>query len=642
MQLIEGVEQTVGLIQTTAQGRRLKRQATLKLQGSRIFFVKSPFELKDEIKAMQGSKWHGFEDPPIKQWSIANSDRNRFQLSLMSGENPYARFDKPLVEHTFTRPLMEHQKLMVNTALTYHVQIWAAEMGTGKSLAAIEVIERVPGPWLWIGPKKTLKAMEIEFRQWGADPSRVTFLTYDGLTKWQREFKPGDLVPSGVIFDESSLLKNASSGRSKSAQFVADLIRGLDGYVLLLSGTPASKKPVNWWSQCEIACPGFLKEGSPKEMEKRLGFAKPQETPQGIVMVTKSWRDNENKCAKCGEFQDHQCHDLDHCMLMGLDHHKFEKSKNEVAYLYDRLKGLATVIFKKDCMDLPDKRYRIVNLEPSSSLKRAAQVIFDTAPTAVQAMTLLRCLSDGFQYRDVKNGQKECNICEGTKVAEEWRHKTDPDYDFSPGDLRDPELAAQLEKYELPCPNCNGTGEMDRYIRESRDVKCPKEDALVDLLAECEESERIVVFAGFQASVDRCVAICQRENWHVIKCDGRGFSVHQPDGTEVDVANPLQFWKDHDGLVAFVGNPESAGYGLTLTESHMIVFWSNSFKTEVRTQAEDRIHRPGIDLNKGATIVDLVHLASDQKVIDLLKDNRRIELMTMGEFRETFAECLAA
>ena len=40
------------------------------------------------------------------------------------------------------------------------------------------------------------------------------------------------------------------------------------------------------------------------------------------------------------------------------DTHLFEESENEVARLYDRLKGLATIVHKKDCLDLPDKVYK--------------------------------------------------------------------------------------------------------------------------------------------------------------------------------------------------------------------------------------------------------------------------------------------
>ena len=76
---------------------------------------------------------------------------------------------------------------------------------------------------------------------------------------------------------------------------------------------------------------------------------------------------------------------------------------------------------------------------------------------------------------------------------------------------------------------------------------------------------------------------------------------------------------------------------LTLTESRMAVYWSNSFKPEYRTQSEDRIHRLGMDVNKGCVIVDLIHLPTDYKVLDIIRENRRLELMTMGEIAVDWA-----
>ena len=62
----------------------------------------------------------------------------------------------------------------------------------------------------------------------------------------------------------------------------------------------------------------------------------------------------------------------------------------------------------------------------------------------------------------------------------------------------------------------------------------------------------------------------------------------------------------------------------------MIVFWSNSFKPEYRIQAEARIQTLGKD-NPGLLIVDLFHLPTDVKVVNTIRDNRQLELMTMGE-----------
>jgi SNF2 family DNA or RNA helicase len=173
-----------------------------------------------------------------------------------------------------------------------------------------------------------------------------------------------------------------------------------------------------------------------------------------------------------------------------------------------------------------------------------------------------------------------------------------------------------------------------KYKRITREVPCPKEAKLIGRLDECEESGRIVIFAGFQGALDRIQNICHKRHWSVVRCDGRGWHVTTSDGKLVKVDKPLHYWKDCETnpRVAFVAHPQSGGLSLNLTESRMSVFWSNDFNPESRSQAEDRIHRMGMDENRGCKIVDLFHLPSDIHVRNILLDNRRLELMTMGEF----------
>ena len=106
-------------------------------------------------------------------------------------------------------PLMPHQCDMADAGLTYHFQIWAAEMGTGKSLAAQEVMERSGVDlWYWIGPKTSLPNIRREFRKWNMDPTIcVEMMTYEALVRKMDDWKTEDELPRGVIFDESSKLK---------------------------------------------------------------------------------------------------------------------------------------------------------------------------------------------------------------------------------------------------------------------------------------------------------------------------------------------------------------------------------------------------------------------------------------------------
>jgi SNF2 family DNA or RNA helicase len=423
------------------------------------------------------------------------------------------------------------------------------------------------------------------------DPTiRVEMLTYEALVRRVDDWKDGDELPRGVIFDESSKLKTPTSQRSKAAQRLADMIRakyGFDGYVVLMSGTPAPKSPIDHWSPCEIAWPGFLREGSVKALEQRLAFMADKQFDAGVFKKRIGWKDDESKCSVCGETEIQGPHELDGITDPD-DYHRFEPSKNEVAYMYERLSGLVVIKHKKDCLALPEKRYRKITCKPNASTLRVAQAIAASAPNAVTGLTLLRELSDGFQYREVKDGETECPHCpESCGTVHEWFDPEDEDRTFRAIDMLDETLVSRLEKREVDCPRCGGSGKVDRMKRIAREVPCPKTKALKGLLEENEEVGRIVIFAGFTGAVDRVAAICRKDGWDVVRCDGRGFQVTTHDGQVVSDVAPLDYWADleENPRVAFVAHPESGGMSLTLVEARTAVFWSNSYKPEYRAQA---------------------------------------------------------
>jgi len=633
----------IKLIKETAKGGKIKVPAQIQVENGRIEFVKSPFALKDEIKAMKGARWHGYDEKPRKIWSVKDCFRNHFQLRCMMGENPYEWFDQPIRTWDYARPLRDHQFDLANAGLTYHYQIWAAEMGVGKTLAAIEVMENSNKlNWWWVGPKKSLDAsIKREFDKWNLNPEiNVDLMSYEMMTKRMKTWQDGLPAPDGVIFDESSRLKSDHAQRSEMAQALADAIReehGYGGYVILMSGTPSPKTPLDWWSQAEIAWPGFLREGSRSAFEQRLAFMVMQDFATGSFLKRIGWKDDENKCAKCGEYPDDPVHDRELSMTLGVDYHQFVPSKNEVAYLNERLKGLVVIKHKKDCLDLPEKQYRIIDCEPNQTTMRVAKAVFETAPNVITGLTLLRELSDGFQYREKVDGTKPCPVCEDGTI-EVWVDPEDEEKVFQMIDMLDEEYVETLTKKTITCTTCNGKQEIPRRVRFTREVATPKTAALKDLLEENEEQGRIVIFAGFTGSLDHIIDVCHGAGWHTVRCDGSGWRVEDNEGTKVsNKIAPLDYWADVENQprVAFVAHPQSGGLSMTLTEARMAVFWSNDFNPESRSQAEDRIHRIGMDENVGATIVDLIHLPTDLNIREVLKDNRRLELLTMGEIQNS-------
>ena len=540
--------------------------------GGRLLLKGAPFELKDEIKNLNKRRWHGFESPKTKYWSCTDTAGNRQRIRRMFGHDPNAHFSNPVQSLRFDRPLWDHQKRLVEFACTYGAQLWAAEMACGKTLAALEVIERRKGPFLWVGSVKSIKSTQREVKQW--DFPEPDFVTYQSLHKIPLE------KYNGFIFDESQALKNPDSKMSIRAQALTDDARRRVGYEatsILMSGTPSPKKPTGWWSQLELAWPGFLYEGSVKALLESLAVLK--EVNTGVQIV----------------------HELDYWL------------EDKVAELYERMKPLVQVLMIDDIMDLPEHQFHIVRAEPSEKMKKVADVIKATEPTTMGALSKLRELSDGFLYTTETKGTVSCG-CDGGEI-DVW--------DRDGVVYRSLELIDDASKYlhrRETCPVCSGSGQRPNKVRVAKRVACPKDELLVELI---ENEHRVIVFAGFTESVSRCVDTCRDAGFRVIRCDGKAFTA---DGG----GDPLDVWADAEEPVAFVGNPESAGSSFNLQSARIMVFYSNTYKTGFRTQACARHRRPGMP-EDGGIVYDLVHLPSDEKVLKVVKEDRRLELMSLGE-----------
>jgi len=83
-------------------------------------------------------------------------------------------------------------------------------------------------------------------------------------------------------------------------------------------------------------------------------------------------------------------------------------------------------------------------------------------------------------------------------------------------------------------------------------------------------------------------------------------------------------------LKFFVGNPATAGYGLTLTEANLVVYYANDFNLETRIQSEDRAHRIGQKNN--VTYIDLISEGTiDERIVKALREKIDIGAKVLGE-----------
>ena len=90
------------------------------------------------------------------------------------------------------------------------------------------------------------------------------------------------------------------------------------------------------------------------------------------------------------------------------------------------------------------------------------------------------------------------------------------------------------------------------------------------------------------------------------------------------------FQNPNHPLRFFVGNPATAGYGLTLTEANLVVYYANDFNLETRIQSEDRAHRIGQKNN--VTYIDLISEGTiDERIVKALRSKIDIGALVLGE-----------
>src|SRR3972149_6091291 len=367
-------------------------------QRDDTFYVKTYYhaDLVEEFKQFEKSRW----DKEHKCYVIPATERNVFALQRLQDGVTYSDLQKRFLKFTpemleVTRPLFKHQLEGLAFVLSRQRCLLAFEMGLGKTLICIEVMERYPDyTWWLVAPPGAQLEWKRQLLRWRAQVKPTIITTYESIQKYLNAE-----IPDGIILDESIKIKNPYSQRSKNIYTLCKAIRQAkpkDNFIIFLNGAPAPKDPSDWWHQIE------------------------------------SWKEDE------------------------------------LQRLGQRLSPLVFVKKKTDCFDLPDKIFDVVECETSEKEKQTINLVMNTAESAIDSLTKLRELSDGFLYEHTAEGRtykwmgsNKINIIEGL-----------------------------LDLYNT---DNNGPG-------------------------------RLIIYAVFNATVDELFKFVQSKGWACDKVDGRGWS----------------------------------------------------------------------------------------------------------------------
>jgi len=158
-----------------------------------------------------------------------------------------------------------------------------------------------------------------------------------------------------------------------------------------------------------------------------------------------------------------------------------------------------------------------------------------------------------------------------------------------------------------------------------------KMDALLEDLEEVADETKVIVWAHFVSELKLIAA--------TLKAAGYSCCLYYGGTPSQERRQIIEDFKAGKYKV-FVGNAATAGFGLNLQNATLQYYYSNTFRTEERLQAEDRSHRIGVkssvvykDIIAKGTIDE--RIAQNTKVgrdlNDYFKQNSLMELLTDEE-----------
>ena len=295
--------------------------------------------------------------------------------------------------------------------------------------------------------------------------------------------------------------------------------------------------------------------------------------------VTKSPLDLYSQCAFLNE-------DL-------LDHGSYYSFRNRYAHMIERnfggrrvqivgnyqrldeleetLKKFSYRVLKEDCLDLPDKIYIKRNVELTDEQTKAYATMKSAALAAL-------------------NG----------KLA------TAPHV-----------LTQMMRLHQITC------GHLKNDDGTTTELKNNRLNELLDLLDEIEG--KAIIWANYIHDIEHITKAIKKKygDDSIVQYYGAINTKERQEGIKKfqDPKSPARF---------FIGNPQTGGYGITLTAASTVVYYSNGYDLEKRLQSEDRAHRIG--QKKSVTYVDFISEKTvDEKIVKALRKKINIASEILGD-----------
>ena len=254
--------------------------------------------------------------------------------------------------------------------------------------------------------------------------------------------------------------------------------------------------------------------------------------------------------------------------------HKYQKivKFKNLAQLGQLVSPHSYRILKKECLDLPDKVYTKREVELSDEQKEA--------------------------YKDMK--ANAMSVLKGQSMTAVNV------------------LTQLIRLHQITC------GHMKTDAGHTIDLHSSRIDELMQILGET--TGKGIIWANYIHDIEKIEANIALSDFGAASlCTYYGAT---PSDKRQECINKFQ--DPNSSVRFFIGNTQTGGYGITLTEASTVIYYSNNYDLEKRIQSEDRAHRIG-QKNK-VLYIDLVAKGTvDEKIIKSLRNKVNIAKEINGE-----------
>jgi SNF2 family DNA or RNA helicase len=239
--------------------------------------------------------------------------------------------------------------------------------------------------------------------------------------------------------------------------------------------------------------------------------------------------------------------------------------------LSDKIKFFSYRVLKDDCLDLPPKTYMKRIIQLSDEQKKVYKQMKETA----------LALLDG-------------KLMTSATV-----------------------LSQLMRLHQITCGHFKSDDGKIQTLKSSR------LEELMDVLSEMEG--KAVIWAHYRYDIQVIVEAIKKEY------GDNSVVTYFGDTSVEDRQIAIKKIQDPKSSVRFiVGTPQTGGYGITLTGASTMIYYSNGYDLEKRTQSEARIDRIGQTNNM--TYIDIIAEGTiDEKIVKALRSKINIATEVMGE-----------